>query len=396
MTTRVLVTDGETRAALAIVRSLGRAGCRVYVCSTARRCLAGASGFAVAETRVPSPLSEPERYLDALEELLRRWSVELLLPAADISCFAILPAKERFAGVAIPGPTAEAYRLISDKEHVRAVAEKLGICVPRQVSFEARDRALGADPAGLGYPLVLKPSRSVAADGSSLVRSSISYVIDEADLMDKLAALSPAAFPVLLQERIQGGGEGIFLLRWNGRILAHFAHRRIREKPPSGGVSVYRESIAPDPGLLRRSVALLEHYDWQGVAMVEFKVEPGSGEAYLMEVNGRFWGSLQLAVDAGVDFPALLVRAARGERIEPVAEYRVGVRSRWLWGDVDHLLARLRGTVPSYLRADLPPRWRSVLDFLRWRPGDRCEVLRLRDPKPFLRESAAWLRGRGG
>ena len=123
---------------------------------------------------------------------------------------------------------------------------------------------------------------------------------------------------------------------------------------------------------------------------------PASREAYLMEVNGRFWGSLQLAVDAGVDFPALLVRAARGERVEPVTEYRVGIRARWLWGDVDHLLARLRGSVPSHLSADLPSRRRGLLDFLRWRSGDRWEVLRLSDLKPFVRESAAWLRGAGG
>jgi predicted ATP-grasp superfamily ATP-dependent carboligase len=58
---------------------------------------------------------------------------------------------------------------------------------------------------------------------------------------------------------------------------------------------------------------LLGQFDWQGVAMVEFKVEANTGTPYLLEVNGRFWGSLQLAIDAGVDFPALLVDAATGK-----------------------------------------------------------------------------------
>ena len=40
--------------------------------------------------------------------------------------------------------------------------------------------------------------------------------------------------------------------------------------------------------------------------MVEFKLDARDGVAKLMEINGRFWGSLQLAVDAGVDFPAIL------------------------------------------------------------------------------------------
>ena len=84
-------------------------------------------------------------------------------------------------------------------------------------------------------------------------------------------------------------------------MRAVFAHRRLREKPPSGGVSVYRESVAPDPSLVARAAALLAGLGWRGVAMVEMKTDARTGTPYLMEVNGRFWGSLQLAVDAGVD-----------------------------------------------------------------------------------------------
>src|SRR5581483_9187887 len=106
--------------------------------------------------------------------------------------------------------------------------------------------------------------------------------------------------------------------------------------------------------------------------------------------------SLQLAVDAGVDFPALLVSLALGRRPEPVLSYRVGVRSRWWLGDLDHLLARLRHS-PSDLA--LPPgspgRLRAALDFLTlWRPGDRSEIFRWSDPRPGLREALQWLQGR--
>ncbi|MDH5761188.1 MAG: ATP-dependent carboxylate-amine ligase, partial [Gemmatimonadota bacterium] len=119
-----------------------------------------------------------------------------------------------------------------------------------------------------------------------------------------------------------------------------------------------------------------------------------TGTPYLMEVNGRFWGSLQLAVDAGVDFPELLVRVAEGKDVPPIPGYRIGVRSRWLWGDVDHLLSVLRG--PKGLREthpELPTALGAVARFLvPWRPGDRFEVLRPDDPRPFLRESAEWFR----
>src|SRR5205814_8588436 len=104
--------------------------------------------------------------------------------------------------------------------------------------------------------------------------------------------------------------------------------------------------------------------------MIECKREAETGRQVVMEANGRFWGSLQLAIDAGVDFPALLVRCAAGERVPEIRDYRLGVRSRWFWGDVDHLYLCLRdGRLGSGLRA--------LLDFLRVRPGrDRPEIAR--------------------
>ncbi len=128
--------------------------------------------------------------------------------------------------------------------------------------------------------------------------------------------------------------------------------------------------------------------------MVEFKEDAATGRPYLLEVNGRFWGSLQLGIDANVDFPELLVQLALGESVDPPTGYRLGIQSRWLWGDLDHLLGILRA--PRGYRdenADLPTRVEALSRFLvPWRPGDRLEVLRFSDPKPFFRESVAWFR----
>jgi predicted ATP-grasp superfamily ATP-dependent carboligase len=195
---------------------------------------------------------------------------------------------------------------------------------------------------------------------------------------------------VLLQQRIVGPGVGLFFLRWNGETIAAMAHRRIREKPPSGGVSVMRETIPVPAELLYRSEQLLDVYDWSGVAMVEFKLDAATGRAYLMEINGRFWGSLQLAIDAGVDFPRLLVEAALGAATVRVAGYR-SVRSRWWWGEVDHLLARW--TRNGSGGDGLPSRLRTTFDVLRpWHRQCREEVFRWGDPKPFLRETRDWFR----
>jgi predicted ATP-grasp superfamily ATP-dependent carboligase len=244
---------------------------------------------------------------------------------------------------------------------------------------------------------VVKPSRSVTDAGAGeRDKHPVRYARDGAELEQALASLPAHAYPVLLQQRVIGPGVGIFLLLWNGRIAATFAHRRIREKPPAGGVSVYRESIPADPDLVARSRALLDRFQWNGVAMIEYKLDAATGTPYLMEINGRFWGSLQLAIDAGVDFPRLLVALALGEEVAAEPSYRPGVRSRWWLGDVDQLLTRLRRSPEELaLPPGSPGPWAALRDFLvLWRPGDRSEILRMDDPAPALRELAEWAHGR--
>lgn len=391
---RVLVTDGEQRAALALVRSLGRAGCGVHVCSPRPRSLAGASRFARTETRVPDALTDPEGYAAAVRALVERVGAEVLLPVAEPSLLALLPPGRLSPGVLLPFPSEAAFRAVSDKRRVLEAAAEAGIAVPAQTVLAGPEDVALLDVEGCRFPLVVKPARSVGEADGARSRLEVRHAAGPSELRARLAELPAAAFPVLLQQRVVGPGTGIFLLLWDGEVRAVFAHRRLREKPPAGGVSVYRESATADPALVARAAALLRRFDWRGVAMVEFKVEAATRVPYLMEVNGRFWGSLQLAVDAGVDFSVLLLRAALGEPARPVPGYRLGVRSRWWWGDVDHLLVRLRR---SDARLALPPgapgRGRAVLDFLRvWRPGDRNEVFRPDDPRPLLRETLDWLR----
>jgi len=112
-----------------------------------------------------------------------------------------------------------------------------------------------------------------------------------------------------------------------------------------------------------------------------------------MEINGRFWGSLQLAIDAGVDFPRLLVEAASRRDPAPVHSYRTGLRLRWLWGDVDHLLLRLRHSRERLaLPVGAPGRVRGLAQFLAEFGRSRHEVFRRGDMAPARRETADWFR----
>ena len=392
---RILITDGNERAALAAARSLVRAGHRVHVAAPGRLSLAGASRGVQPPPPAADPLVDAAGYATEVSRLSQQQGIGLLLPMTDQSLEAVLEHRDALpATVALPFPDLSTWRAASDKAHVLTLARACGFGVPETELIAAPGEGSGAVPDAAFFPAVVKPHRSVVTVHGVRRKATVTLVATPAACRRALAALPAAAFPVLLQRRISGVGEGFFALRWGGRTVAMFAHRRLREKPPAGGVSVYRESIPLDERLVGPGLRLLDALGWNGVAMIECKREQATGRQIVMEVNARFWGSLQLAIDAGVDFPSLLARCAAGETVPACHSYRLGVRSRWFWGDVDHLYLRLsRSRAELQLEDGAGSRLQALLEFLRVHPGrDRCEIWRWRDPAPFVVETLQWLR----
>ena len=384
----ILITDGEQRSALATARSLGRAGHVVFVTAHGHTSLAGSSRYVRDSAVVPEPLNAAGRFVDRINELVNSWQIDLVLPVTEAALLALLPARHRIREK-MPFPDAASFQRLCDKSAVAMEAQPLGIKVPRTIRIACADDLERNGPDQLRYPLVIKPHRSVMIDNGAGSKGAVKVVADPAALRAAIRELPAAAFPVLLQERIVGPGVGIFVLLHRGKVHAAFAHRRIREKPPWGGVSVLRESIPLDQDLLERSVELLRRFDFEGAAMVEYKVDAGTDTPYIMEINGRFWGSLQLAIDAGVDFPALLVHAALDDAAPDAPQYHAGTRSRWFWGDVDSLLLTLRGNRAS--NVERTSRVRACVEFVRaFGPGSRSEVFRWSDPMPAVRETLDW------
>ncbi|BDD87626.1 ATP-grasp domain-containing protein [Desulfofustis limnaeus] len=392
---RILVTDGDNRAALAITRSLGRRGHHLTVGATGHPSLASSSKYCRERLIYPSPRDHADRFIEELLRAVRDRGIDVVLPVSDVTTIPVCEHKSDFETYCrVPFADETAVKLAADKAYLLSLARDLGVGVPATVIVEAKGTSFEL-PEGLGFPLVVKPGRSRIRHQDGWLETAVGYVRNGDELARTLDGLPAAAYPVLLQERITGPGSGLFACYDHGRPVAFFSHRRIREKPPSGGVSVLRESIAVSPVAEEYARKLLGHLNWHGVAMVEFKLDERDRLPKLMEINGRFWGSLQLAVDAGVDFPAIVADLAAGKAIEPVRSYRTGVKTRWLLGDLDRLLMVLFKSRKSLnLPAGHGGRWRCLREFLQFRQKDMYyEVLRRDDPGPWFYEVRRWLNG---
>lgn len=388
----VIVTDGNERSALAVTRSLGRRGIPVHVGAENRRSLAGTSRYCQGSFVYPSPWRSPDGYVACIIEQARVHDAAVLFPMTDLAVELLgTPEVRAHAGFAVPIPSLEQYHALSNKYRLMQWAQSHGIPIP-ETHFVVGGDVSSILPALDRWPVVVKPGRSLVRACGTVKKTSVQYARNTDELRRLYAEHAELREPSLIQSRVIGHGEGVFGLFERGQARALFAHRRLREKPPSGGVSVLRESIALPEPMTKYAQMIAESVHWHGVAMMEFKVD-GQGVPYLMEVNGRFWGSLQLAVDSGIDFPWLLYQLAVAGRVPEPEPYRVGVRSRWWLGDVDHLLLRLRKSESELsLPPESPSRLATIAGFLNvFDLRTKSEVLRFGDPGPGLYEMKAYL-----
>ena len=339
----VLVTDGDERSTLAVTRSLGRQGVPVFVGAEAAGSLAGSSRYCTQSFTYPSPWLDPEGYLACLAKKAAEFDATAIFPMTEIAMELIGERRADLTKIAaLPFPALDQYHLLSDKYRLTTWAERAGIPVPKTI-FVPDGRILGLVERIDSWPVVVKPGRSLLRRDGYWRKSEVLIAHDAAELQEFYSDRWFLKQPSMIQRYIPGHGEGVFGLFRTGNPSVLFAHRRLRERPPSGGVSVLREAIALPEPMTAYAVRTMQFARWDGVAMIEFKVDRETQVPYLMEVNGRFWGSLQLAIDAGIDFPALLYNSVTGTgapaELQP---YRVGTRSHWWLGGVDHLLARLR------------------------------------------------------
>jgi predicted ATP-grasp superfamily ATP-dependent carboligase len=381
----ILLLDGHSPASLAFTRSLARAGIRVTVGAAVPDAPARFSRFCVQFLLYPSPMEDPEAFRQWLFEILSRCQFDLLIGTTDQTLLLLDEWRELLSSrVKVPLPAREGFRLACDKAKTAKQAQELGLAVP-PTCFIQNEEEFDHAANTLRPPFVIKPRSSIGLRQGQRLRLSVAYAFNKDALRQKYFALHRFSPWPLLQSYVAGFGMGCFFLIRDGEIMARFMHRRIRDVDPTGSGSSLRISVAPDPTLMRASEQLLRAIGVDGLVMVEYRVGD-DGTPYLMEINSRPWGSMQLAVESGVDFPLLWYRAVSGQPVEIIHSYRQGVVCRHLVGDLRHLESVLLGPPPGW-SLDFPKRLPTLLQFLKfWGTNLRYDDFAAGDWRPGLAE----------
>jgi predicted ATP-grasp superfamily ATP-dependent carboligase len=382
---RVLVLDGNENQAVACVRSLSRAGHSVTVGAETSWSKAGWSRHSTRTFTYTSPQTDANAFVEDVTAEARRVPGTLVLPLTERSTLPLSAARERIeaAGGLMVLPAHELLLRAFDKQQTTLLAQSLGISVP-QTTLIGDSTQARAVATSLPYPVVLKPrtSEEISEGGRVLATGAPVYARDAGEFLAAYEQLSGRSSSILAQEFIEGTGGGYFALMREGELRAEFAHRRLRDVRPTGSGSSVRVSLEPAPALRAASLSILRELKWHGVAMVEFRLR-ADGTPVFLEVNGRFWNSLALAVYAGADFPAQLAHMAEHGDVERAQRYQAGVRCRWLLGDFRHLLEVWRGR-PARFPGKFPSRWRTLFNFCAPVRNTFHDNFTWRDPLPEL------------
>ncbi len=308
----------------------------------------------------PNPRKNPKSYLKFLLQTVKTQTYDCIIPYQTYTVFLLCKYKDIFSDyTVIPPPDLKVFFKAYDKTELLKIAIKNKIPCPCTYFGDDIQDILSRIQE---YPIVVKASR----------RHSVGIAIcrNKQELQEKYAEMTLKFGDCIVQEYLPNGGEfGVYtLFNFDSEPLALTVQKRCRTLYDYGGISTLRETIK-DEKLVQTAFDLLKKLSWSGVAMVEFRVDARDGIPKLMEINPRLWGSLQLSIFSGADFPYLYYKVIMNEEVQPNLCFREGVQCRWLEGDITGF-------------AHCKNKLKFMIDFFN--PNIKYDVLSLHDPKPFF------------
>jgi predicted ATP-grasp superfamily ATP-dependent carboligase len=398
----VLVTCGDTRAGLAAIRGLGRAGVAVAVGAVHRPALGFWSRYATTTFLLPDAVHDARRFAAVVADEVAGRGIAAVLPATDAALWALsrwrasLPATAR---AILPPHDAVVFALDRTALHDRA--QSLGVAVlPTQ-------RIGHADEI---EPVLRRLHEQQGTRLNALVRPLVPWEEREDGSRRMAAALPVASLGALrrllyeredlveagcvIEPRPEGRYLGYGVVCRDGEVLAEIFQERLREQGGLSGVSTLAQTLPTDAAVRAAARPLLRALGFNGAALVELFVAD-DGVVRLVNLIPRLWGSLGLALQAGVNVPHLLLRLARGDVPAAGSVAAPGQRWRWTTGDLEalgrqatQLVARVEGrdVVRSRL-AGLRALWSTSTT----QPA-RADVFASDDPLPAALELQQHLR----
>lgn len=292
----ILIVRANYKKAYPIICSLKRANFKIICGIDDNTKLFNTEGFSKYIDNyvyIDRPRISEANYIKSIIRAVKSQGIDLIMPVGFIDFKLISKYKEEIEKYCIvPTENYNKLSMIADKWQLQDICKNLNVKYPKSflVDEDTKKSRIRDFVERTGLPIVVK----------GVGDASVPTYYSDLDSLLKRFEENKKRF--LLQEFITGIGVGYFVFSDKGKILAEFMHRRVFEASPLGGASIKARSNY-DRELLDQGRRFVKGISWTGVMMFECKKDTETGQLYLIEVNPKFWGSLELSYKAGVDFP---------------------------------------------------------------------------------------------
>lgn len=367
----VIITYARVRGALVATQSLGKHDIKVITADSIYPSTSFFSKYSTSYFVYPSYKLRADLFIKSLRHYIVKNNIEVLLPIYE-ETFLISKYINKFPrSVSIPVADYETLIRANNNRYLMGFADGIGVKTPQTWTIDDIS-GLKQVAKNVEFPAVIKLLEGVGSKGLRYVYSKDELITEYKKVVQKFN-LAPVEYP-LIQEYIPGKGYGVSLIFNHGEPRAICTYKNIRVFPITGGPSTARVSIR-HAKMENYATMLLKELNYHGVAEVEFLLDDRTKEPVLMEINPRFWGSLNQAICSGVDFPYILYTMAKDGDVQPVLTYKTGVKTRWMLGDCRALV--------DYLRTG--KRIEILKDFMKFN-GQYYDDISFSDPLPTIAE----------
>lgn len=357
---RILITDGANKNTLSILRHLNHNEFQIDITTHLPKILTlcSYSKYCRNTIKLNSDHQNIDSYAKEIIHFLKKGNYDVFIPVGLESNLVASKYKTEIQSfVNLVVPDWEYMKIAANKDMTMNLASSLGVPIPKTLVLD--------NPEDLDnitkFPVVIKSS-----DGS---KDYVKYCNDSHELLEKFTKLSSKSKTrIICQEYVEGFGCGFFGIYYNGKLISHFLHKRVKEFPITGGTSAVAESFF-DEKLYIYGKQLGDALHWNGPIMAEFKYDAIEKEYKLIEINPKLWGSLDLTIEAGINIPQILIQIALNKEINSTSSYRY-IKYRWVFPDEFKVLVS-------------KPSIRAIREFMTRKPETMTNIC-ITDPLPTI------------
>jgi len=308
----ILVTDSRYKHSLAAVRALGKKDLKICTMSDKF------SATSFSKYSKKNYRYKKGDFVKKILEITKNNEISVIMPVgyeSNLLCSKKQDQIKKQSKIIIADY--KTMELASDKEKMSKFIKKNKISFPKTYIIK---NIQDAKKIKFEKEMIIKSSKELKG-------KKVEYLKTKEELLEKVKERLKHG-PQIVQEYIRGFGCGFFALCVDGKIKASFQHKRINEYPFRGGVSSLSESFY-DKNLEKIGEKILKRIKWQGIAMLEFIYDVEDKKFKFIEMNPKFWGSLDLAIESGVNFPYLYYLSATNKKYKK-PKYKKGVKFQWI------------------------------------------------------------------